>query len=60
MNIVNKKITINHISGPLGLIMRNFDNKLIYDKLGRKSTKPLKQGLEKTYSWIKKQVERTI
>ena len=53
MNIANKKLTIKHIKGPLGVRGRNSDNKLIREKLGWSPSVPLKVGLEKTYNWIK-------
>ncbi len=57
MEIANKKINIKHIPGPLGVRGRNSDNKLIMEKLGWSPNYPLKNGLEKTYKWIAKQVE---
>jgi nucleoside-diphosphate-sugar epimerase len=57
MEIGNKKITIKHIPGPLGVRGRNSDNRLIEEKLGWKPNYPLKKGLEKTFAWIKEQVE---
>jgi nucleoside-diphosphate-sugar epimerase len=56
MEIAKKKITIKHISGPLGVRGRNSDNRLILEKLGWSSSRPLREGLEKTYSRIEKQV----
>ena len=57
MNIAKKRIIIKHIPGPLGVRGRNSDNKLIREKLGWEPNYPLRKGLEKTYSWIKRQVE---
>ena len=57
MDIAKKKLTIKHIPGPLGVRGRNSDNILIKEKLGWQPNWPLRKGLEKTYSWIKKQVE---
>jgi GDP-D-mannose 3', 5'-epimerase len=56
MEIANKKITIKHIDGPLGVRGRNSDNKLIKDKLNWAPSLPLKEGLTKTYVWIAEQV----
>jgi len=56
MDIAGKKLTIKHISGPLGVRGRNSDNRLIAEKLGWKPSRPLRQGLEKTYRWIEEQV----
>jgi nucleoside-diphosphate-sugar epimerase len=35
---------------------RNSDNTLIKEKLGWNYTMTLKEGIEKTYKWIEKQV----
>lgn len=58
MEIADKKLKIKHIPGPLGVRGRNSDNKLIKEKLDWAPTKPLKQGLEKTYRWINEQVSK--
>jgi GDP-D-mannose 3',5'-epimerase len=41
----------------LGVRGRNSDNHLIRAKLGWAPSRPLREGLEKTYAWISKQVE---
>jgi len=56
MEIAGKKLSIKHISGPLGVRGRNSDNRLIFEKLGWKPQKPLKEGLIPTFSWINKMV----
>jgi nucleoside-diphosphate-sugar epimerase len=56
MQIAGKKLSIKHIFGPLGVRGRNSDNRLIAEKLGWKPSLPLREGLEKTYRWIHKQV----
>jgi len=58
MDIAGKKIDINHIEGPTGVRGRNSDNKLIREKLGWAPEKPLREGMEVTYAWIKEQVEQ--
>lgn len=58
MEIAHKKLAINHIPGPTGVRGRNSDNKLIEEKLGWIQSQPLRYGLEKTYWWIKEQVEK--
>lgn len=55
--VAGKKITFTHIDGPLGVRGRNSDNRLIEQKLGWKPTQTLKEGLQKTYTWISAQVE---
>jgi len=57
MEISGKKLTKKHIEGPLGVRGRNSDNRLIEEKLGWRPSRPLKEGMEKTYRWISKQVE---
>ncbi len=56
MEIAGKKLSINHIDGPLGVRGRNSDNLLIAEKLGWKPREPLFEGLRKTYAWIEEQV----
>jgi nucleoside-diphosphate-sugar epimerase len=56
MNIAGKKLTVKHVPGPLGVRGRNSDNRLIREKLGWAPSRPLREGLEKTYSWISAQV----
>lgn len=58
MEIAGKKLTIKHIDGPLGVRGRNSDNALIKEKLGWAPNLPLKEGLAKTFAWIKEQVEK--
>ena len=57
MEMADKQQTINHIDGPLGVRGRNSDNRLIEEHLGWKPSRPLREGLEKTYAWIAGQVE---
>jgi nucleoside-diphosphate-sugar epimerase len=57
MDIAGKKLTIKHIPGPLGVRGRNSDNNLIEEKIGWKPSKPLKDGMIKTYKWIEQQVK---
>jgi GDP-D-mannose 3',5'-epimerase len=56
MEIAGKNLKIKHIPGPLGVRGRNSDNTLIKEKLGWAPSKPLREGIEKTYNWILKQV----
>jgi len=57
MDIAEKSLNIKHINGPLGVRGRNSDNRLINKKLNWKPQLELRYGLEKTYSWIVKQVK---
>ena len=56
--IAGKKINLRHIKGPLGVRGRNSDNRLIREKLGWQPSRPLREGLERTYAWICKQIEK--
>ena len=57
MAIAGKKLSIRHIAGPLGVRGRNSDNRLIRERLGWEPSRPLREGMEKTYAWISEQVE---
>ena len=56
IGIAGKTLTIDHISGPLGVRGRNSDNALIRDKLGWAPSRPLRIGIEQNYRWIAGQV----
>ncbi len=57
MEIAGKKLRVKHIEGPLGVRGRNSDNKLIFEKIGWKPTRLLREGLEKAYHWIEEKVK---
>tara|TARA_E500000318_G_scaffold90208_1_gene87976 strand:- start:18 stop:995 length:978 start_codon:yes stop_codon:yes gene_type:complete len=56
-SIENKKLVKNHIDGPLGVRGRNSDNKFIKEQIGWSPDYPLAKGIEKTYNWIKTQLD---
>lgn len=56
--IAGKKLSIKHIPGPLGVRGRKSDNRLISEKLAWAPSRPLREGLEKTYWWINEQVKK--
>lgn len=58
MDIAEKKLTIRHIEGPLGVRGRNSDNCLISEKLGWRPSRLLREGLAKTYAWVAAQVQK--
>jgi GDP-D-mannose 3',5'-epimerase len=58
MDIAGKKLSIKHIDGPLGVRGRTSDNRLIREKLGWAPSRPLREGLEKTYVWVSGEVEK--
>lgn len=57
MKIGQKKVSIKHIDGPLGVRGRNSDNHMISEKLGWAPSRPLEEGLTKTYMWIVEQLK---
>ena len=59
MDLAGKNLTLRHIPGALGVRGRNSDNRLIDQKLGWRPSRPLREGLEKTYSWIQQQIAQT-
>jgi nucleoside-diphosphate-sugar epimerase len=59
MRIAGKTLTLRHIKGPLGVRGRNSDNRLIEKLLGWRPSRPVEEGLEKTYAWIAEQVQIT-
>jgi len=69
IDISGKKVAIHNIDGdefkekygfpcPVGVRGRNSDNALVREKLGWDYSQPLREGMEKAYKWINKQVER--
>jgi GDP-D-mannose 3',5'-epimerase len=59
MKIAGKRLSIRHIPGPLGVRGRNSDNRLIQEKLGWRPSRPLAEGMEKTYSWVAQQLAKS-
>lgn len=58
IDISGKKLKVKHIAGPQGVRGRRSDNRLILEKLGWTPTMKLIEGLEITYKWIEKQVNK--
>jgi GDP-D-mannose 3',5'-epimerase len=69
INISNKNINIKNIQGkeffdkygfncPVGVRGRNSDNRLYREKIGWEVSQPLFDGMEKTFNWIAKQVNK--
>ena len=57
-NIANVKLNRVHIlDAPKGVAGRNSDNTFIKNIMGWEPNTPLKEGMEKTYEWIKEQYE---
>jgi nucleoside-diphosphate-sugar epimerase len=55
-DIAGKRISLNHVPGPLGVRGRCSDNRLIAQRLGWAPSARLVAGLEKTYAWIEAQI----
>ena len=53
-----KALDIKNIDGAVGVMGRNSDNTLIFDKLGWKPSNSLRTGIIKTYSWIKNEFKQ--
>ena len=58
--LANKKVLIENIPGPMGVMGRNSDNKLIQEKIGWAPADNLEAGLNKTYAWIQEQLAKGI
>ena len=56
--IANKTIAIKNIPGPIGVRGRTSDNNLIHEKLGWVPSRPLEEGLTKTFHWIENNVKQ--
>jgi len=56
VEISGKTIHFQHVEGPVGVKARNFTNDRI-TSIGWKSRFSLREGLARTYPWIKAQVE---
>lgn len=54
--IAGKTIKLNNIPGPIGVMGRNSDNRLIQKELNWSPKYSLISGLKKTYTWIEQQV----
>jgi GDP-D-mannose 3',5'-epimerase len=54
--VAGKNVEKNHIDGPLGVRGRNSNNDLIREKLGWDYSQTLEEGIRKTYTWIKEQI----
>jgi nucleoside-diphosphate-sugar epimerase len=55
-SVEGKDLNKVHTAGPLGVRGRNSDNDLVREHLGWNYSMTLKEGIEKTYLWIKEQV----
>jgi GDP-D-mannose 3',5'-epimerase len=69
IEVSKKDLDIHNIDGqdfidkyghkcPIGVNGRNSDNTLYYEKIGWKVSKPLVEGMRKTYTWINEQINQ--
>jgi nucleoside-diphosphate-sugar epimerase len=58
MQLANKPLRIRYIPGPTGVRGRNSDNRLVRARLGWAPSQPLITGLDVTYDWISRQLQR--
>jgi len=58
IDISGKDLSIENVPGPLGVRGRNSDNTLIRQKLNWDYKQSLREGITKTYEWIKKQNDK--
>jgi GDP-D-mannose 3', 5'-epimerase len=54
--VAGKRISIRHVDGPVGVLARNFVAERIA-AIGWKSRVSLREGLSRTYPWVRSQVE---
>tara|TARA_R100001443_G_scaffold12706_1_gene22400 strand:- start:462 stop:1457 length:996 start_codon:yes stop_codon:yes gene_type:complete len=57
IDISGKECIIDNVEGPLGVMGRNSDNRLIQQKLGWAPSMPLRDGIKKTYEWINNELQ---
>jgi nucleoside-diphosphate-sugar epimerase len=58
--IAGKTVKIRHVPGPMGVRGRNSNNRLIRETLGWRPSRPLREGLEQTYTWIEQKVRSNV
>lgn len=56
--VAGKKVSKNHVDGPLGVRGRNSNNDLIRKELGWDYSQTLEEGIRKTYDWIVEQINK--
>lgn len=57
INISGKKLSLNHIDGPVGVNGRVSCNKMIREKLGWEPTAKLSDHLPQLYAWVEKMTQ---
>jgi len=57
IDLSGKSIQIKNIPGPTGVMGRNSNNELIEKELNWKPKFTLREGIQRTFNWIKSQYE---
>lgn len=57
-DVADKAITVHNVDGPIGVDGRNSDNNLMWRVTGWAPSDTLREGIEKTYPWVREQAER--
>lgn len=58
--LTNKRVSIQNVDGPVGVMGRTSDNKLIRELLDWAPADDLESGLTKTYQWISEQLTKEV
>jgi GDP-D-mannose 3', 5'-epimerase len=58
VGLTNKRVSINNVDGPVGVMGRTSDNTLIKELLDWAPADDLEAGLTKTYKWISEQLTK--
>jgi nucleoside-diphosphate-sugar epimerase len=56
-SLAGKAVTIKNVPGPLGVMGRNSDNRLIKQVLNWQPDENLELGIIATYDWIEEQIK---
>ena len=56
ISVSGKRLTVKNVPGPIGVMGRNSDNRLLREKLGWEPRLPLEAGIRHTYRWIRGKV----
>jgi GDP-D-mannose 3',5'-epimerase len=57
IDIAGKRLAINNVKGPVGVMGRNSCNDLIREKLNWNPSFTLREGMERTFRWIKSEID---
>ena len=60
IEVAGKELRIRNVPGPQGVRGRNSDNRLLFKELGWAPSRPVHEGVERTYKWVKAQVEERL